>query len=131
MNWWNFKNGRMMRLGRWRLGSIVAALGWYLASLDGAEGQRQREHLDRAIAQANGEIRTLEFEFAARASMAQIERWNSETLALGAPRADQYLPEAALASLGSPIRSTPRPDQIAMLTATKTYSAPSAQPSLR
>src|SRR3546814_1567661 len=56
--------------------------------------------VDAQILSAKREIRYLETEFSARASMRQLERWNNENFRFSTPTVAQYLDgEKALASL--------------------------------
>ena len=84
----------------WFLSAVVAAPACYIVSSQVAAERARVEAIDRAIVQARKDIRMLETEFDTRASLAQLERWNGEVLALTAPRAGQYVPsEAALGAL--------------------------------
>lgn len=84
----------------WFLAGVAVALGFLLVPLQVAA---ERKKLDRTIgdiAQAHRDIRALETEFDTRANLAQLERWNGDTLRLTAPAATQFVPnESALASL--------------------------------
>ncbi|MGI4732748.1 MAG: hypothetical protein ACRYFW_13520 [Janthinobacterium lividum] len=84
-----------------RFGACTAiVLGFYLVSLQVAAERKKLEHLDADIASTQRDIRALETEFDTRANLAQLERWNGDTLALSAPQPGQFLrSEAELASL--------------------------------
>lgn len=83
----------------WVASVAVAAVGFYLVSLQVAAERTALETVDAKIATAKRDIRRLQTEFGARASLAQLERYNGEVLALSAPVASQYLEgEFALAS---------------------------------
>jgi hypothetical protein len=92
---------RLKGLG-WLAIAVIAALGFYLVSLQVSVERKKLDHVNRQIAQAKEDIRSLQTEFSTRANLAQLERWNGEVLALTAPTAAQYMPSGeALASLGS------------------------------
>ena len=84
----------------WFLGGVAVALGFLLVPLQVAAERKKLDRTVEQIAQAKREIRALETEFDTRANLAQLERWNGETLGLVAPVTAQFMPdEAALASL--------------------------------
>ena len=84
----------------WVAGVAAAACGLYLISLQVANQRGRLEQIDRKIAMTKRDIRLLQTELGTRASLRQLERWNSEVLALSAPKANQYLQgEESLASL--------------------------------
>lgn len=92
---------RLRPLG-WIAAVALAAIVFYLVSLRVAAERGALEAVDRQILTAQNDIRRLQTEFGARASLRQLERWNGEVLALTAPSAAQYLEgEVALASLDS------------------------------
>lgn len=79
---------------------VGVVLGFYLVSLQVAAERKKLDGMNRAIAAAERDIRALETEFDTRANLAQLEKWNGDTLALAAPVAAQFVSdEAALASL--------------------------------
>ncbi|MGH6614888.1 hypothetical protein [Sphingomonas sp.] len=84
----------------WFLGSVAVTLGFLLVPLQVAA---ERKKLDRTVSeinQAQRDIRALETEFETRANIAQLEKWNGDTLRLGAPVSMQFMPnEAALAQV--------------------------------
>ena len=90
---------RLKGLG-WFGGVVIVSLGFYLVSLQVAA---ERKHLDQVNAKINAaerDIRALETEFDVRANLAQLERWNGDTLALVAPTAGQFVgSETALAAI--------------------------------
>ncbi len=101
---------RMRGLG-WFLAVVIVALGFYLVSLQVAAERKKVDDVDRDIAKAERDIRSLETEFNTRANLAQLEKWNGEVLALSAPTADQFVPdEARLAQIDfrEPGSITPR-----------------------
>ena len=84
----------------WVAGCAVATTALYTVSLSVAAERTRLEDLDRQIASTQNEIRKLQTEFGTRASLRQLERWNSEALALAAPSAGQFrVSEEALASI--------------------------------
>lgn len=84
----------------WVLLVTMGAIAVYLVSLRVASERTELARVERQILAAKREIRYLETEFGARASMRQLERWNSENFRFSTPTAAQYLNgEKALASL--------------------------------
>jgi hypothetical protein len=89
---------RMKPIG-WVAGVACAALSFYLVSLQVASTRASLESTERRIVLAQRQIRHLETEFSARASLRQLEAYNQDVLALAAPKAEQYLTnEVQLAS---------------------------------
>ena len=79
---------------------VGVVLGFYLISLQVAAERKNLDGMNRAIAAAERDIRALETEFDTRANLAQLEKWNGDTLALAAPVAAQFVSDdAALATL--------------------------------
>ena len=90
---------RMKGLG-WLASCALVAIGFYLVSSQVAAERKRLAAVDRNIVRAERDIRALETEFDVRANLAQLERWNGDTLALSVPTARQFVTnEAALASL--------------------------------
>lgn len=90
---------RLKGLG-WFGSCVVVALGFYLVSLQVASERKRLEQVDTRIRVAERDIRALETEFDTRANLAQLERWNGDTLALVAPGASQFVrDEAQLAAI--------------------------------
>ena len=84
----------------WVASVAAAATILYMISLQVATERGRLEEIDSKIASTTREIRQLQTELGTRASLRQLERWNSEVLALSAPGAGQFLNnEAALASV--------------------------------
>lgn len=103
----------------WILIVAAGALSAYLISLRVATERNAMTHVERQIYDTRAHMRYLGAEFQARASMAQLEAWNSADIKYTVPQADQYLPnERALASLGgiAPVASpyVPPPVMTAM-----------------
>ena len=90
---------RLKGLG-WFASCVAIVLGFYLVSLQVAAERKKLEGMNRQIAAAERDIRALETEFNTRANLAQLEKWNGDTLALAAPVAGQYVTdEAQLAAI--------------------------------
>ena len=84
----------------WFGGCVAVVLGFYLVSLQVAAERKKLETVNGQIRSAERDIRALETEFDTRANLAQLERWNGDTLALSAPTAGQFVvSESALAAL--------------------------------
>lgn len=113
----------------WVASVAGAALSFYLVSLQVAAERAALETVERRIELTKRDIRRLETEFAARASLPQLEAYNGEVLALTAPTAKQYLtsevqlasfdPNATGGGIGTP------PGRTALASAT-TVPAPAA-----
>lgn len=113
----------------WVAGVAGAALSFYLVSLQVAGERTELERVERQIAVTERQIRHLETEFSARASLRQLEAYNSEVLALAAPKVDQYLTdEVQLASYvpGSDGILAKQAPQTALANAQTAPSAPAA-----
>ena len=84
----------------WFGGCVAVVLGFYLVSLQVAAERKKLEGVNGQIRSAERDIRALETEFDTRANLAQLERWNGDTLSLSAPVAGQFVTsESALASI--------------------------------
>jgi hypothetical protein len=83
---------RRLRPIGWVAGVAGAALSFYLVSLQVAAERTALEGVERKIVQTQRDIRTLETEFSARASLRQLESYNHDVLALAAPKVGQYVP---------------------------------------
>ncbi len=84
----------------WILLVAFGALSAYLISLRVSTERNAVRQLERKIAQMRADIRYLETEFEARASMRQLEKWNARDYRFVTATAGQYLPdERALAAL--------------------------------
>lgn len=79
----------------WLIACVAVVLGFYCASLRVAAERKKLEQVDARIALARRDIRALETEFDTRANLAQLERWNGDTLALAAPTAGQFVRSGA------------------------------------
>ncbi|WP_375250794.1 hypothetical protein [Sphingomonas sp.] len=90
---------RLKGLG-WLASCAIVAIGFYLVSSQVAAERKKLEQIDRKILSAERDIRALETEFDVRSNLAQLERWNGDTLALTVPTTQQFVAdEATLASL--------------------------------
>ncbi|HYZ48716.1 MAG TPA: hypothetical protein VE567_07470 [Sphingomonas sp.] len=124
---------RRLRPIGWVAGVAGAALCLYLVSLQVAAERAALESVERKITLTQRQIRSLETEFSARASLRQLEAYNQEVLALAAPKVGQYLAnEVQLASyspadgaaIGKPAAST-------ALASAEATPPPAARPTLR
>jgi hypothetical protein len=111
----------------WFGGCVAVVLGFYLVSLQVAAERKKLEAVNGQIRTAEGDIRALETEFDTRANLAQLERWNGDTLSLSAPVAGQFVTsESALASIdvNQPLNGAPGVQMASLLVP----SMPSAMP---
>lgn len=120
----------------WVVGCAFAATALYTVSLSVAAERARLEKVDRQIANTQNEIRQLQTELGTRASLRQLERWNSEVLALGAPKAGQFrATETALQTLDGGILpasvGAPAPVMVAAATAPAPAPANMTQPAAR
>lgn len=84
----------------WFAVGVVVALGCYTASNRVASERDRLAAIERSIDQAKGDLRMLNAEFATRANIAQLERWNGDVMRLSAPRVGQIVDgDVALASV--------------------------------
>ncbi|MEZ0243366.1 MAG: hypothetical protein ACAH11_08335, partial [Sphingomonas sp.] len=86
----------------WFVTTLTVALGGYMVMAQGASERARLHTLEVRIADAKRDIRNLDLEFASRASLSQLARWNvdSEGLRMGAPAQEQFVEgETALADL--------------------------------
>lgn len=79
----------------WLLGIAVVSPACYMVSSMVAAERGRVQAVEQAILDAKRDIRALETEFDTRASLAQLERWNGDVLALSSPRPEQYLASGA------------------------------------
>ena len=78
-----------------------AAISCYMVSLRVAAERSALERVETNILVAKRDIRSLDTELTTRGRLRQLERWNSDVLALTAPTEGQFLEgEVQLASLG-------------------------------
>lgn len=114
---------RMRPIG-WVAGVAAAALSFYLVSLQVASERAALETTERKIAVTQRQIRHLETEFSARASLRQLEAYNNDVLALAAPKVDQYLADEV--QLASYVPGEGLPKAAAAATALASVAAPSS-----
>lgn len=100
---------RRMRPIGWVAGVATAALSFYLVSLQVAAERAALATVERGIQATEDEIRHLETEFSARASLRQLEAYNDEVLALAAPTVDQYLTSEVQLASYAPGAAEPAP----------------------
>lgn len=118
----------------WVILVALGALGAYMVSLKVATERNELMRVRAQIARTQGEIRYLETEFSARASMRQLESWNQHDFLYATPTAGQYLAgERALAQLDGVQPNGPNyiapPVMVAMVeTPADLPSAPQAAP---
>lgn len=106
---------RLKGLG-WFAACVAVTLGFYLVSLQVASERKKLEAVDSRIGAARRDIRALETEFDTRANLAQLEKWNGDTLALAAPAARQFVgSEAQLAAIDVNAAAVPGTMQVVAL----------------
>ena len=81
---------RLKGLG-WLSSCALIAIGFYLVSSQVAAERKRLQMIDVKIASAERDIRALETEFDVRSNLAQLERWNGNTLALTVPTTRQFV----------------------------------------
>lgn len=87
----------------WFVLCVGVVLGCYLMSSQVAAERNKLAEVERAINRTQRDIRALETEFDTRSNLAQLQRWNGDTLKLSAPTAAQYLRnDGQLATLDQP-----------------------------
>lgn len=116
----------------WFLAGVAVALGFLLVPLQVAAERKKLDRTAAEIARAKRDIRALETEFDTRASLAQLDKWNAESLGMVAPAADQFVAdEAALASI-EPTAARSGPQMASFVPAAPVYAgvsqAPAAEP---
>lgn len=85
----------------WVAAASTAGVLCYLVTQGVAAERAELARTERAIHSNQVAIRDLETELGTRGSLAQMERWNTQVLALQAPEARQFIGEdVQLASLG-------------------------------
>ena len=112
----------------WFLAGVAVALGFLLVPLQVAAERKKLDRTAADIVRAKRDIRALETEFDTRANLAQLDKWNAETLGLVAPAADQFVAdESALASIEPTQRGT-APQMASFVPAAPAAVAMSQQP---
>lgn len=124
---------RRLRPIGWVAGVAGAALSFYLVSLQVAAERTALEGVERKIAQTQRDIRSLETEFSARASLRQLESYNRDVLALAAPKVGQYVASGVqLASyLPSEGGAVGKPAASTALASAEAAPAPANRPTLK
>ncbi|GAO39471.1 hypothetical protein SCH01S_32_00080 [Sphingomonas changbaiensis NBRC 104936] len=124
---------RRMRPIGWVAGVASAALGFYLVSLQVAAERNALEGVERKIAVTHRDIRRLETEFSARASLRQLEDYNNEVLALAAPKVGQYVPSGVQLASYSPAEGGDigRPAATTALASAEAAPAPANRPTFK
>jgi hypothetical protein len=79
----------------WFVLCVSVILGCYLMSSRVAAERNKLASIENSIARTQRDITALETEFDTRASFAQLQRWNGDTLKLSAPTAAQYVRDDA------------------------------------
>lgn len=86
----------------WVAGVATAVTMLYMISAQVAAERGRLEAINQKMADTRDEIRQLQTELGTRASLRQLERWNSEVLALTSPTARQYVDgENGISSISS------------------------------
>ncbi|PTS74606.1 hypothetical protein DBR17_16865 [Sphingomonas sp. HMWF008] len=112
----------------WFLAGVAVALGFLLVPLQVAAERKKLDRTAAEIARAKRDIRALETEFDTRASLAQLDKWNAESLGMVAPAADQFVAdEAALASI-EPTAAGSGPQMASFVPAAPVYATTSQAP---
>lgn len=112
----------------WFLAGVAVALGFLLVPLQVAAERKKLDRTAAEIARAKRDIRALETEFDTRASLAQLDKWNAESLGMVAPAADQFVAdEAALASI-EPTAAGSGPQMASFVPAAPVYAGTSQAP---
>jgi hypothetical protein len=75
----------------WFVLCVSVILGCYLMSSRVAAERNKLAAIESSISRTQRDITALETEFDTRASFAQLQRWNGDTLKLSAPTAGQYI----------------------------------------
>ncbi|GGA41570.1 hypothetical protein [Sphingomonas psychrolutea] len=112
----------------WFLAGVAVALGFLLVPLQVAAERKKLDRTASEILRAKRDIRALETEFDTRASLAQLDKWNAESLGMVAPAADQFVAdEAALASI-EPTATGVGPQMASFVPAAPVYAGTSQAP---
>lgn len=124
---------RRLRPIGWVAGVAAAALSFYLVSLQVAAERAQLESVEGRIALTQRQIRTLETEFGARASLRQLEAYNQDVLALAAPKVGQYMANEVQLASYSPGDGgmTGRPAATTALASAEASPAPANRPTFK
>ena len=118
----------------WVAGIGASALGCYMLSLQVASERAEINRVEQRIVRTRQAIRDLQTELGTRGRLSQLEQWNADVLALGAPVAGQFVDnEVVLARLqtrstgelaeGAPVRMA---SAETLVTPPATHAAPAA-----
>jgi hypothetical protein len=100
----------------WFVTGVAVALGLLLVPLEVAAQRKQLDKTLADIADTQRDIRSLQTEFDTRSNLAQLEKWNGDTLGLSSPTPRQYVSdENALAAID--VSAQPAPGQPGIRTA--------------
>jgi hypothetical protein len=100
----------------WFVTGVAVALGLLLVPLEVAAQRKQLDKTLGDIADTQRDIRSLQTEFDTRSNLAQLEKWNGDTLGLSSPTPAQYVSdENALAAID--VNAAPVPGQPGIRTA--------------
>ena len=99
----------------WFVTGVAVALGLLLVPLQVAAARKQLDKTTGDVADAQRDIRSLETEFDTRSNLAQLEKWNGDTLGLASPQPGQFVQDAA--QLASMDVIDPQPNQPGIRTA--------------
>jgi hypothetical protein len=124
---------RRLRPIGWVAGVAGAALSFYLVSLQVAAERTALEGVEHRIAVTHRDIRQLETEFSARASLRQLEAYNNEVLALSAPKVGQYLTSDVQLASYSPAEGSDigKPAASTALASAEAAPAPANRPTFK
>jgi hypothetical protein len=112
----------------WFFAGVAVALGFLLVPLQVAAERKKLDHTAADIIRAKRDIRALETEFDTRANLAQLDKWNAESLGLVAPAADQFVTdESALAAI-EPTHAGATPQMASFVPAAPVDASRSQQP---
>ncbi|MFD1952360.1 hypothetical protein ACFSGX_16415 [Sphingomonas arantia] len=113
----------------WVAAVATAALGCYLVTQRVAGERQALEKVEHRILLSQREIRRLGTEIETRGRLSQLERWNTDVLALSAPRSGQYIDgEVQLASFNHPSAPAIAPDLGIPESVARQVSYPAATP---
>lgn len=114
----------------WVAAVAGSALGCYMLSLNVASERAELAKVERQIIAAKQDIRSLQTELGTRGRLQQLEHWNADVLALSAPSATQFMPNAfKLASFSQPQESIEDKAQVRMASA-EIVKTPAAKPAI-
>ena len=110
----------------WFVLCVSVILGCYLMSSRVAAERNKLGVIEQSIASTQRDIRALETEFDTRGNLAQLQRWNGDTLKLSAPAAGQYVrDDAQLAQINFTVPATAQVQTAAAVIPSAPVDAPS------